>query len=237
MRVSIHPQWARRAPGLCLGIVHGRGLVHQPSDARLDGLVNALCRDLEQSFSVRTIVDLPQIAATRKLLRAAGTDPTRDRPSNEGLLRRVVQGRGLYRIDTIVDVNNYCSLKWRLPFGIYNHDRLVGALTYRVGDAGETYLGIGGVPARADRRPILSDAEKIVGGPVLDADATKITASTTHILAVCYGPPGILPATVAEATADLAHLLVAINEGETETELITADARGRPDGAETPTAH
>ena len=49
--------------------------------------------------------------------RALGTDPTRYRGSNEALVRRIVQGKGLYRVNTVVDVNNLLSLETlqRLP--------------------------------------------------------------------------------------------------------------------------
>jgi len=221
VRITIDRDLAARAPGLTLGVVHGAGLKSRPSDPRLDGLVNALCRDLEKDFAVGDIAALPEIAASRQLLRAAGVDPTKHRASNEALLRRVAQKRGLYRLDTIVDINNYCSLKFRLPFGTYDRDHLEGDLVFRVGQAGEEYSGIGGVPTKAEGRPVLADAAKIVGGPVLDSDATKVTSFTTDIVAVCYGPPGVAPAVVQSAIAALAALLTDINGGTATTELVT----------------
>ncbi len=222
VRLTIDRDLAARAPGITLGVVRGTGLHSRPSDPRLDGLVNGLCRDLEKEFAVGDIAALPEIAATRQLLRAAGIDPTKHRPSNEALLRRVAQQRGLYRLDTIVDANNYCSLKFRLPFGTYDQARLEGDLVFRVGRPGEEYSGIGGVPTKAEGRPVLADAAKIVGGPILDSDATKITSIATDILSVCYGPPGVASAVVQSACEALAKLLTDINGGTTTVELVTA---------------
>jgi DNA/RNA-binding domain of Phe-tRNA-synthetase-like protein len=42
------------------------------------------------------------IAATRKVYRACGKDPSRYRPASEALIRRMLQGKELYQRDTLV---------------------------------------------------------------------------------------------------------------------------------------
>ena len=75
-------------------------------------------------------------AAVRAMYRRTGLDPTKRRPSSEALLRRVRKGEGLPRINTLVDVCNWCSLEFQLPYGLYDLDRVDGEVTLRLGTGG-----------------------------------------------------------------------------------------------------
>ena len=81
-------------------------------------------------------------AAVRAMYRRTGLDPTRRRPSSEALLRRVRKGEGLPRINSLVDVCNWCSLEFQLPYGLYDLDRIEGDVMLRLGEEGEAYAGI-----------------------------------------------------------------------------------------------
>ena len=68
--------------------------------------------------------EVPGAADARTLYKALGLDPTKTRPSNEALLRRALKGESLYRINTLVDALNLCSLRYQLPFGLYDLARI-----------------------------------------------------------------------------------------------------------------
>jgi DNA/RNA-binding domain of Phe-tRNA-synthetase-like protein len=77
--------------------------------------------------------DVAGIDAARTLYRAFGIDPTKTRPSSEALLRRVRRGEPLPRINTAVDVCNWCSVEVQLPYGLYDADALDPPLSLRRG--------------------------------------------------------------------------------------------------------
>ena len=54
------------------------------------------------------------------MYRRIGIDPTKTRPSSEALLRRVRKGDHLPRINTLVDLCNWCSFELQLPYGLYD---------------------------------------------------------------------------------------------------------------------
>ena len=87
-------------------------------------LLTPLIQTIEAEDSTDTIKEDPQIIAAKKVYRQLGKDPARFRPSSDSLWRRVVQQKGLYQINGLVDVNNYFSLKWKVPFGSYDFDKV-----------------------------------------------------------------------------------------------------------------
>ena len=56
-----------------------------------------------------------EITAVRTMYKRVGIDPTKTRPSSEALLRRVRKGESLPRINSMVDVCNWCSFEFQLP--------------------------------------------------------------------------------------------------------------------------
>ena len=49
-----------------------------------------------------------EVASVRTMYKRIGLDPTKTRPSSEALLRRVRKGDALPRINSLVDVCNWC---------------------------------------------------------------------------------------------------------------------------------
>jgi DNA/RNA-binding domain of Phe-tRNA-synthetase-like protein len=131
-----------------------------------------------------------QIEDARTLYKALGLDPTKTRPANEALLRRVLKGEALYRVNTLVDALNLCSLRFQLPFGLYDLDRVVPPVVLRRGMAGEAYDGIRKAQVNVEGRPVLSDAQGPFGNPTSDSARTMITPGTVRALVTVYVPIG-----------------------------------------------
>lgn len=125
---------------------------------------------------------VPQIAAARRAYRALGKDPARYRISSEALMRRLVKGLGIYRINTAVDANNLISLATGHSVGMFDADKVVPPVTFRRAGPGETYDGIGRGPLNLEALPVLADAEGPFGSPTSDSERTKVTLATRRLL-------------------------------------------------------
>ncbi len=130
----------------------------------------------------------PHLAATRSMYRRLGIDPTKTRPSSEALLRRVKKGDGLPRINTLVDICNWCSAEFQLPYGLYDRDELRGDVHLRVGQPGEEYPGIRKEIVHLEGRPTLADTTGAFGNPTSDSARSMVTSSTTRALVVVFVP-------------------------------------------------
>jgi len=152
-------------------------------DPRLDAPVAAAEAALRASVESADVT-----AAVRTMYKKVGLDPTKTRPSSEALLRRVRKGDALPRINSLVDVINWCSVESQLPFGLYDADKIQGATTLRLGRVGESYAGIRKDSVHVEGRLTLVDDAGPFGNPTSDSARTMVTPGTTQALVVIYAP-------------------------------------------------
>jgi DNA/RNA-binding domain of Phe-tRNA-synthetase-like protein len=126
--------------------------------------------------------------AVRSMYKRVGIDPTKTRPSNEALLRRVRKGQPLPRINSLVDVINWCSVEFQLPYGLYDAAQVDGGITLRLGRNGEEYAGIRKDAVHVQGRITLVDDRGPFGNPTSDSARTMVTTNTTDAVVVVYAP-------------------------------------------------
>ncbi len=144
-----------------------------------------------ETLTTESLKDMPSIAATRRVYKACGKDPSRYRPASEQLIRRMLQGKELYQIDTLVDLVNLASIAFGYSIGGFDADKFVGdTLTLGVGHEGEPYEGIGRGPLNIAGLPVYRDAKGGVGTPTSDNERTKMTMETTHLVVLVNGYDG-----------------------------------------------
>lgn len=129
-----------------------------------------------------------EVTAVRTMYKRVGLDPTKTRPSSEALLRRVRKGDTLPRINSMVDVCNWCSLEFQLPYGVYDASPIEGDVELRLGAEGESYAGIRKDEVHVGGRITLADRNGPFGNPTSDSARTMVTTATTCALLVVYAP-------------------------------------------------
>ena len=132
-----------------------------------------------------------ETTAVRTMYKRVGLDPTKTRPSSEALLRRVRKGDTLPRINSMVDVCNWCSLEFQLPYGLYDAARIEGDVELRLGRPGELYAGIRKDDVHIAGRITLADDRGPFGNPTSDSARTMVTTATTRALLVVFAPAGV----------------------------------------------
>lgn len=153
--------------------------------------IHAISERFRAELTTETLKDISGIAATRRVYRVCGKDPSRYRPASEALIRRILQGKKLYQIDTLVDLINLASIVYGYSIGGFDADKMVGEqLTLGIGKADEPYEGIGRGLINIEGLPVYRDEIGGVGTPTSDHERTKITAQTNHLLVLINGYDG-----------------------------------------------
>jgi len=168
------------------GVLWLDGAVVVEREPRLDG-------PLAQAEAAVRANPPEEVAAVRTMYKRVGIDPTKRRPSSEALLRRVRKGEGLPRINSMVDVCNWCSLEFQLPYGLYDAAHIEGDVVLRLGAEGESYPGIRKDEVHVGGRITLADSRGPFGNPTSDSARTMVTPATTRALVVVFSPLEIEP--------------------------------------------
>lgn len=157
-------------------------------------------------------------AAVRTMYKKVGIDPTKTRPSNEALLRRVRKGDTIPRINAAVDIINWCSLEFQLPYGLYDASKIVGHVTMRRGSEGEKYAGIRKDDVNVGGRITVADDVGPFGNPTSDSARTMVTAGATELLVVIYCPIEVPAAQLERVTNVTAERMALILHGQPQIE-------------------
>ncbi|HEY8444967.1 MAG TPA: phenylalanine--tRNA ligase beta subunit-related protein [Bacilli bacterium] len=151
----------------------------------------AICeyeRKIREEYSLSDILNIPLIKEARDGYKALGKDPSRYRLACESLLRRLVKGYGLYRINNVVDTGNILSLAICRSTAVLDLDKIVGDVYIRLGTEADEYYGIGRGLINVNNIPLYCDEISPFGSPTSDTERTMITKDTKRILlfVICF---------------------------------------------------
>ena len=190
MNMIVSQEIENVCPGF-VGAAVDAQVVNSGYNAELWDEIHTLEERFRQELTTESLKEQSGIAATRRVYKACGKDPSRYRPASEQLIRRMLQGKELYQIDTLVDLINLASIAFGYSIGGFDADKFVGdTLTLGVGREGEPYEGIGRGMLNIAGLPVYRDAIGGVGTPTSDNERTKITINTTHLVVLINGYDG-----------------------------------------------
>lgn len=187
MKIKIDKTIGERLPHCQLGYLTLNGVRVKGTPPALSREITQLQAEMAERYQMNVLPQVPKIMAVRNMYKKLSVDPSRYRPASEALVRRVLQNRALYFVNSAVDVNNFCSLKYLLPFGLYDLDKVAGdCVTYQIVGEG-AYTNIAGHTIQAGQRPYLCDAGEIFGNPSSDSRRTAVTLSSERLLCCDMG--------------------------------------------------
>lgn len=178
--------------------------------SQLEEEINRIVEEIRGALSLETLKDHHIIRAYRDFYwKTLKIDPTKQRPAQEALLRRVLRGESLPRINPVVDAGNAISIKYIVPIGLYDISKIHGkTLRIRLSRKGEVFHPIGGRPHELDNQIVLAANDQILHVyPYRDSVETKIDVSTKDVLIVVAGVPGVEEERLINATLHLRRLL------------------------------
>ena len=204
-------------PGLNVEIVTFRGVEVQEESVELENYKGQVMSEIMGQWELDDLREHSQFRAYRDFFWKLGIDPTKTRPASEALIRRILRGRPLFKINTFVDAYNLVSMKAAIPIASFDEYSLIGDIYMREAEPGEEFLGI------AMKKPVtlkggeavIEDDEKLVAiYPYRDADASKVTLATRDVKMLICGAPGINLEALTEAGVLAGKILTRFCGGE-----------------------
>ncbi|MDD2666448.1 MAG: phenylalanine--tRNA ligase beta subunit-related protein [Methanocellales archaeon] len=199
MNFYFDPKVKERFPGLkvCIGSISDM----HPAKEDMEGLRESVFAKVRERYSLEDLKDVSIFRAYRDFFWNIGVDPTKVRPAGEALIRRVLRGSPIPKINPIVDAYNLSSIETGIALAAFDESLIKGGnLTMRFAEPGELFKGIGmDEPMRLRGKEVVlsyadedSEDEKLVAiYPYRDADSTKVTSDTKNVILLSCGVPGI----------------------------------------------
>ena len=141
-----------------------------------------------REFRNQKISIIPGVQETRQLFHQIKLDPTKHRPSSEALLRRALKQKKYPKINTMVDIGNWCSLEFLIPICVYNTDKIAGKINFRMGKKNESYLAHNNREINLENRLVVADELGAFGSPITDSIRTAVTIDTKNVLVLLFSP-------------------------------------------------
>jgi len=167
-------------PDFRVGVVVAEGLTIAPARAEsLEKLIREREIAARAHWSGYELARIPGIAAWRSAYKAFGVKQTRYRSSVERLLKNVLAGRDLPRVNAFVDLYNAVSLTHVLPLGADDLDRIAPPLAFRPAHDGDSFVDMASGTADeagdgGENGGAANEAESPKPGEIVYADADKV---------------------------------------------------------------
>ena len=187
--VSISQAIKNILPDLTLGCIECDVEISE-ENSELWREIEAACGTIGHSGELAEVGSNPAIRASRTAYRLCGKDPARYRLSSEALMRRVVKGHQLYRINNVVDLLNLVSIKSGMSIGGYDVEKISGDVVFDIGTKNEPYEAIGRGELNIEFLPVFRDSLSPFGSPTSDSVRTSVTESTRRFLMIVVGFSG-----------------------------------------------
>ncbi|MDF2500156.1 MAG: hypothetical protein K0Q77_870 [Anaerosporomusa subterranea] len=212
-RITIDDSIIKRVPGCRLGCTLFEQVTVRGATAALTQEFIKLQQEASDAYQLDILPKLPRILAVRSMYKKMAFDPSRYRPASEALVRRVLQNKGVYYVNSAVDVNNYCSIKFLLPFGLYDAAEIQGDICYQMASGG-SYISVSGNTITAEGKPFLTDNLGVFGNPTADSLRTAVNLSSTNLLSVIYADEEVSDSALNDMMDFTADMMVRYNSGQ-----------------------
>ncbi|XQY92537.1 B3/4 domain-containing protein [Metabacillus sp. HB246100] len=204
-----------------VGVVTYKGITVGDSPQMLKGRLQLFQESLYFDFTDKKITDIPAIQEWRKLFKAAGTDPNRYRPSNEALFRRVQKQQFVGTVNSAVDMNNFLSLQYQIPLGIYDRNKVAGdRITISIGEEHASYTAINEREISLSNKIVSLDSKGPFGSPYVDSKRTSVTTATKAAVHLIYLQPSMGKDEALNLLKALSTMFTQIHGGEATFDVI-----------------
>lgn len=220
MEIIISDELKKLIPEFKVGIVRYEGIHISDSPQMLKGRLRLFQESIYFDYTDKSVTEIPAINEWRKLFKLVGTDPSRYRPSNEALYRRVQKQQYLQTVNSAVDLNNFLSLQYQIPLGIYDTDKLNGDITIKIGHDQESYFAINEREVSLNKKLVSADLQGPFGSPYLDSKRTAVTENTKYALHLIYFQPSLSKDRATQLLQALSTMFTQIHGGDASYQVI-----------------
>ncbi|MBS8262828.1 hypothetical protein DYI25_00090 [Mesobacillus boroniphilus] len=213
MEIQVSSGLCGLIPGFKVGVIEYKDIQVGKSPQMLKGRLQLFQESIYFDLLEKNVTELEGIKEWRGIFKTTGKDPNRYRHSAEALYRRIGKQNYLQSIHSAIDLNNFFSLEYQIPIGVYDSDKLIGNVTIKLGEESEEYTGLNGRTNNLANLIISADEQGPFGSPFVDSERTAVTEETTNALQIVYLRPSSSLESMQKMTESLMNMFTQIHGG------------------------
>ncbi len=209
---TVDPAVFEKLPDYCLGVVAVEGFDNAAPCPAIEAMLDQSAADFAARHAGDNVRELPGVKACREAFQAVGMNPNKFMVSIEALAKRVQKSGALPHINPLVDLGNALSLRYEVPMGAHDIDRMEPCgIAVRFAAEGDSFLPMGGeavedVPA-GELCYVSGHTVKTRRWMWRQSEDGKIRPDTSHVFFPIDGFSSVNPESVLAAREALAAFL------------------------------
>ncbi|QBP40389.1 B3/B4 domain-containing protein [Paenisporosarcina antarctica] len=220
MKISIEPSIFKIDERFKIGINHYTKFVVSQSPQMLKGRMHLYQEHLFFDLQDKRLTDYQGIFEWRALWKKFGSDPGRYRPSMEAMMRRIRNQNYLQPVNSAVDLNNFFSLQYEIPIGIYDLSHGVGDIKFVCGGPETMHKGINGQEIYLNGILSIEDEIGSFGSPFVDSLRTSVSENTDNALQIFFLKPSISNLDAEKLMNSAGKMFAQVNGGSYSTVIL-----------------
>ncbi|QQK81879.1 hypothetical protein HUG20_06025 [Salicibibacter cibi] len=222
MEISLHPDLQEYVPSFKIGCLQYESIAIDTPPKELKGRIELFQKTVELDLSEQPITYYEGVKEWRQVFKQIGVDPTRYRPSHEALFRRLKQGKGFPSSDSsAIMLNNFFSLYYQMPIGLYDLEQLQGSVEIRTGEETDEYEGLNGRMNHMKGKITNVDQNGAFGSPMVDSKRSGVSSNTKQILQLLYLRPSLSEDDTRTLTNNIGEMFQQVHGGHVETAVLS----------------
>ena len=220
MKVIVDRKILNRFPKLNIGIVIAHQINNHDADKRIHHLLAQIEKLMQINFVPEDIAKHPLISPWMTAYTEFGAKPSRYHSSVESLAKKVLKGKMISRVNKIIDLYNYLSLKYLVPMGGDDLSKIKGDINLTFAKGTEKFTE---VKTREKKNPekaevVYKDDEKILcrRWNWRECEESKITNKTEDVIIYVEGIFPVTNKKVKEICRETADLIKMFCGGKTK---------------------
>lgn len=223
LKISLDKEILRRLPTFKIGINHYTKITVSESPQMLKGRLQLFQEQLFFELDDKAVTEFPGIQEWREVWKVFDANPSRYRSSIEALLRRIQKQNYLQPFNSAVDMNNFFSLQYKIPMGIYDTALIEKDITLTIGTSETTYEGLNGRLNHLTNLIVSSDNHGPFGSPYVDSKRTAVTENATSAIQIFFLAPSMSVDEASELIAAAGNMFTTIHGGNATSNILSKE--------------
>lgn len=224
MRLIITPVIFKKYPKLIVGAVIAKGINNKGLQEKIYSLLDDMQELVKLNFIPSELSKHQMISPWRTAYSEFGTKPSKHHSSVEALIRQVLKGKKIPKVNKLVNIYNYLSLKHMLPMGADDLDKVEGNIWLMFADGAEIFVPLNSTEIEHPNpgEVIYKDERRVLCRKWnwRECDKTKITEETKNAIIYVEALPPIRKEKVKAACKELKELIEMFCGGTVEHHIL-----------------